>query len=63
MEPLLEDNEIGEVDEIIYPETSYCVKCKLFMTLVAVWTFGFGFGFLTKSYLDDLTYELSSASM
>ena len=46
MEPLLEDNEIGEVDEIIYPETSYCDKCKLFMTWVAVWMFGFGFGWV-----------------
>jgi hypothetical protein len=50
MEPLLEENEIGEVDEIIYPETSYCDKCKLLITWVAVWTFGFGFGFLTKTY-------------
>lgn len=63
MEPLLEDNEIGEVDEIIYPRISYCDKCKLFSLWVMVWTFGFGFGFLTKSYLDDLTDELSSASM
>jgi hypothetical protein len=50
MEPLLEENEFGEVDEIIYPETSYCDKCKILMTWVAVWTFGFGFGFLTKTY-------------
>ena len=63
MEPLLEDNEIGEVDEIIYPETSYCVKCKLVSVWIVVWTLGFGFGFLTKSYFDELTDELSSASM
>ena len=50
MELLLEQEP--KVDEIIYPpHEKCCTKCKLFLTWVAVWGFGFSFGFLTKSYL------------
>lgn len=63
MEPLLEDNEIGEVDEIIYPDNyDCCNKCKVCMTWVAVWMFGFGFGFLTKTYFDESCIESCDGS-
>tara|TARA_B100000900_G_C20345725_1_gene620119 strand:- start:141 stop:323 length:183 start_codon:yes stop_codon:yes gene_type:complete len=60
MELLLEEEP--DVDEIIYPpHQDSCDKCKLFMTWIAVWTFGFGFGFLTKTY--SINNEFCNGSM
>jgi hypothetical protein len=61
MELLLEQEH--DVDEIVYPpQEKCCNKCKLLLTWVAVWSLGFSFGFITKSYL-LVNDELCNGSM